>query len=394
MKKNIFITNIFTLAICSFVNAQSTIDNVLAEVSRNNNTLQASAQYWKTKNLQYKTGLSLYNPTAEYDYLTGSPAEAGNQTDFTIAQSFDFPTAYIKKNQLAKQQIAQSEFHLATTRQDILLQAKQTCLELIYCNKLQSQLEQRKQSAEKLLSDFKRRLEKGEGNILDVNKAQIQLIEVKKDYLQNISRMAQLNTKLTELNGGNVISLPDTVYPALPSIPSFEQLEQEIEASDPVRRTLEQDKIISQKQIEVSKSLWLPKIEAGYHYQGILGQKFSGIHTGISIPLWENRNTVKVRQSQLLFADLQIQSHRIEHYYEIKQLYDVYTNLKLTLEEYQNVFTSLNSVALLDKALSSGHISTIEYFLEVNYFVQAHNNYLLTEREYYNVIAELFKYQL
>ncbi len=161
-----------------------------------------------------------------------------------------------------------------------------------------------------------------------------------------------------------------------------------------MRKILEQEKIISKKQIEVSRALWLPKIEAGYHYQGILGQKFNGVHTVITIPLWENLNTVKVHQSKLLFADLELEAHRNEHYHEVKRLYDKFSNLKIILEEYQATFETLNSIPLLNKAVSLGQISIIEYFIEANYYVNAYVNYLQTEREYYEVIAELYKYQL
>lgn len=44
-----------------------------------------------------------------------------------------------------------------------------------------------------------------------------------------------------------------------------------IEANDPLLKVYEQEKEIEQKQITVQKSLNLPKIETGYHSQGILG---------------------------------------------------------------------------------------------------------------------------
>lgn len=375
-------------------NAQSAFENVLAEISKNNKTILANTQYWEAQKLQYKTGLTPHNPTVEYDYLSGSPASAGNQTEFTVAQSFDFPTAYIKKNHLENEQAVQAGFQVTATRQDILLEAKKVCIELVYRNKLNMLLSQRKQSTDKLLNDFKIKLDKGDGNILDVNKAQIQFIEIKKEYQENISAINQLNQKLTALNGGNNISFTDTTYFTIPAIPYFEQLEQEFENADPFRKILEQEKVITQKQVEVSRSLSLPKLEIGYHYQGILGQSYNGIHTGISIPLWENNNRVKFQKSKLLFVDLELQEHRNEHYYEIKQFYEKYQNLKITLTEYQDIFQSLNNSTLLNKALSAGHISTIEYFMEMNYYTSAFNNYLQTEKEYYQVIAELYKFTL
>lgn len=394
MKNKMIIIKLFVLASCVNAKAQSSIETVLADIAKNNKTILANTQFWETQKLQYKTGITPDNPHIGYDYLAGTPVGAGTQHDFTVTQAFDFPTAYIKKNQLAKQQTAQVEFQLTSQRQNVLLDAKKICIQLVYRNKLQSQLTQQKQNTQKLLSDFKTRLDKGEGNILDVNKAQLQLIEIKKQFQENSSTIAQLNQQLTSLNGGNQISFTDTIYPVLQNIPAFEQLETEYENADPLRKILEQEKLITQKQVEVSKAMWLPKIEAGYHYQGILGQTYNGIHTGISIPLWENKNTVKLQKSKLLFADLELQDHRNEHYYEIKQLYEKYTNLQITLTEYQTIFATLNNTTLLNKSLSLGQISTIEYFMEANYYNTAFNNYLQTEKEYHETIAELYKYQL
>ena len=388
--------NIIFLVTSSWLNAnaQSNIENVIGQIGKNNKTIQATVQYYEAQKLQFKTGNTPSNPTIEYDFLKGTPANAGNQSDLTVTQLFDFPTAYIKKSQLTKTQTAQIEFQLTASRQDILLQAKNYCLELVFQNKLQQKLSQQKQNTEKILADFQTKLDKGDGNILDVNKAKLQLIEVNKQVQQNISDINQLNQKLTELNGGIQILLSDTLYPTLPLIPAFDQLESDYELVDPMRKVLEHQKLINQKQLELSKSMWLPKMEVGYHYQGILGQTYNGIHTGISIPLWENKNTVKQKEAQLLYSDMEYQTHLNEHYFHLKHIYEKYTNLKITLQQYQSVFATINNSSLLNKALLLGEITTIHYFTEINYYDMAFINYLKTEKEYYQAIAELYKYKL
>lgn len=394
MKNKIIVTNFLALAFFSYVNAQSSIENVLYEISKNNKTILATAKFYEAQNLEYKTGILPNNPTAEYDFLKGTPVNAGNQHDFMIAQQFDFPTAYIKKSQLAKAQSAQSEFEITANRQDILLEAKKVCIALVYHNKLQGQLAQQKQNTEKLLADFQTKLDKGDGNILDVNKAKLQLIEIKKQFQENVSAINELNIKLTELNGGSVITFTDTLYAIPQSIPEFAQLENNYESADPLLKILKQKKLVSQKQFELSKSMWLPKMEIGYHYQGILGQTYNGIHTGISIPLWENKNIVKQKQAQLYFSDLQLTAHTNEHFYHIKHIYEKYTNLKITLQEYQSVFATLNNTSLLNKALALGELTTIQYFMEMNYYNQALFNYLQIEKEFYLVEADIYKYKL
>ncbi|HSO85951.1 MAG TPA: TolC family protein [Draconibacterium sp.] len=394
MRNKIDIITLFTLIICVQANAQSDLETVLSQISRNNKTLQSNAQFWEAQKMQFKTGNTPVDPVIEYDYLSGSPADAGNQHEFKLVQKFDFPTVYVKKSQLAEQQTAQAEFELTAARQNILLDAKTICLELVYRNKMHLQLEQQKNNNEKLLTDFQTRLDKGEGNILDVNKAKLQLIEIRREFQENLSDKAQLNERLTALNGGNQITFTDTIYPAVSVISSFVQLQTDYENADPIKKSLEQQKLISQKSLELSKAMWLPKIEAGYRYQGILGQTYNGIHTGISIPLWENKNSVKLQNAKLLFQDLNLQDHQTTIDTEIKQKFEKYTNLKITLNDYQTAFESINSTRVLNKALSLGEISTIEYFLEMNYYNTALKNYLQTEKDYHRVIAELFKYQL
>jgi outer membrane protein, heavy metal efflux system len=374
--------------------SQSSIDTILASIVKNNKSIQANIQYWETRKLQYKVGLAPTNPQVEYDYLVGRPDNAGNQTEVTAFQSFDFPSAYIKRKQLSEKQVTQAEQHIISKRQDILMEAKKVCIELVYRNKLLKEITIRKNSGETLLKSFEAKLNKGDGNILDVNKARLQLISINYEFQENVSVISQLNSQLTSLNGGEAIILSDTVYFVLPDIPTFEELEAQFEAADPLRQILEQEKLIAQKEIELSRALSYPKFEAGYHYQGILGQKYNGIHTGISIPLWENKNTVKTQKSKMLFADLELQNHRNEHYYEIKQLYERYKYLMITVNEYQSTLLSLNNIYLLNKSLNSGHISTIEFFTEMNYYATAFNTYLKIEKDYYQTIAELYKFLL
>ncbi len=400
-RHDVFITiniQVFFLIIFQFASmvaqAQSSIDSVMASVLINNKAIQATAQYEEFRKLQYKTSLFPQNPQLEYDYLKGSPSNVGNQTEIVAFQTFDFPSAYAKRKQLAKEQIAQSEQHLIIKRREILLETKLVCIELVYRNKLNKELIQRKSNSDSLLKFFEKKLNLGDGNILDVNKVRLQLLAVNSEYQENIMMINQLNSRLTALNGGKSIAFSDTSYFSETDIPTFEKLQVQFEAADPLLLILEQEKLIVQKEMELTRALSYPRFEAGYHYQGILGQNYNGFHTGITIPLWENKNKVKSLKSKVLFTDLELWDHKNEHYHEMSQLYEKYKNLEIIMVEYQNMFLNLNSDYLLNKSLTSGHLSAIEYFMEINYYATAMNNYLRIEKEYYQTIAELYKFEL
>jgi outer membrane protein TolC len=394
MINKILYTFCFVLFVSININAQNNIDNVLLEIVKNNKSIQANEQYLEAKKLQYKTGLTLKNPSVEYEYLNGSPVGAGNQTDFLAVQSFDFPTAYSKKKQVAELKIEQTDFQLTVLKRDILLNAKQTCIELIYYNKKQVELKKRIQNAKRLNNDYQKKLNNGEANFLDANKAKLLLINLQNDIRFNSSQITQLNQKLTELNGGGAIEFNDTDYQISTSIPDFNTLMDSIESNSPTLKLLRQEEEINQKKVELSKAMTLPKMEAGYRYQSILGQQYQGVHLGLTIPLWENKNTVKFQKAQTLFSEVKIEDHKNQHHSEIQQLYDRYQNLNITLTEYKQILATINNTELLEKALKLGEISSIQYFMEINYFYSSFDKYLELEKEYYLVIAELHKYKL
>ena len=374
--------------------AQSDVDRVLKSVETNNKAIQSNRKYWEARRAEFKTGLTPYDPQVEYDYLFGSPVGAGNQKDFSVTQRLDFPTIYKRKRQLSGQQIAQTELQQRVYRQDVLLEAKLRTLQIIYLNKKGAELNRRLTSTQELVEDYQKKLDKGEVIILELNKAKLQLLNIKNEVALNDNERQVATTKLSELNGGEVLDIRDTTYPTLPIIPDFETLDSTIEANDPIIKVYEQEIKIQEQNISVQKALNLPKIEAGYHSQGILGQSYKGAHAGITIPLWENKNRVKAAQANLDYATANSQTHILEHRLENKGYYDQLEVRVKAMEEYQTLLATLNNTPLLNKALRLGQITTIQYFQDESYYFSAYDKYLQMEWEYQQAVARLFKFQL
>jgi outer membrane protein, heavy metal efflux system len=373
---------------------QNDVDRILKEVEANNRSIQANKKYWEAKRVGYKTGLTPYDPQVEYDYLFGSPVGAGNQKDFSVTQRLDFPTTYKRKRELSNTQIAQTDLQQKVYRQDILLQAKLVTIQIIYLNKKGAELNRRLANTQQLVQDYEKKLDKGDVIILDVNKARLQLLNINHEVALNNNEIQVATTKLTELNGGEPIKVSDTTYPVTNAVPDFDTLDSLIEANDPILKVYEQEKEIMQKQIALQKSLNLPKIETGYHSQGILGQSYRGVHAGITIPLWENKNRLTAAQANLNYATTNAQSHILEHRLENKGYYDQLAVRSKSMQEYKNLLTRLNNTALLDKALQLGKITIIQYFQDEAYYFSSFDKYLQIEWEYHQAVARLYKFQL
>lgn len=374
--------------------AQNTIDSVLSKIALNNKDLAAVNKRLEALRMGYKTGLTLYDPQVSYDYLKGYPATAGSQNDLSIVQAFDFPTVYGNRKKVSMLKIDQTRFESQSAKREILLKAKLISIQLVYLNKRKIDLQQRLAQANEFYSDYQKKFDRQDATVLDINKAKLQLINLQTAFKLLETERIQVNQQLTELNANIPVDFKDTVYPSVPALPDFETLEQNIEVGDPVLKYYQAQQQIGEAEIKLNRSLSLPKMELGYHYQGILGQRFHGAHIGFSVPLWENRNKVKYQQLQTSFFDAQISAHRIEHFSYVKQLFDKFKELQIGLEDYRKTLQLLNNNELLKKALNTGQISTLEYYLEITLLYESRDRYLQLEYETARALAELLKFEL
>ena len=393
MKQFIVITLLASAALS--VNGQNSIDAVLRSIEANNKELQANNQLTVSKKLEAKLDNNLPAPSVSYVHQYGNREGMGIQGELVASQSCDFPSVYVQKNKLSKSKAASFDRQGAEFRQQILLQAKEICLDLVLLNQQRALLDQRRQNAEQLAELYAMRLETGDANILETNKIDLELLNAKTEARMNESaRIAKLQ-ELATLNGGIAIDFTDTTYMSDGDILSFEELRAEAVTSNPQLLTLKSEQVAARRQLSVNKSKSLPGFELGYRMNTATGgERFNGFLVGISIPLFSNRNNVKQAKAQALYTDLQLESTTTTVESELHQLYNQSVALKTSMDEYNMVLKSQNSLALLNKAIQTGQISMIEYFVDVTTFYQSMQNYMQLQNEYQKVMAQLYKYKL
>ncbi len=376
------------------VSAQNTLDAMLAQIEGNNPSLRTEKQRVEATAKEFQTGLWLYDPQVGFDLMKGFPNSAGNQTDLTVTQPFDYPTAYARRRKLANLRTGQLAFESLALRQDVLLEAKRTAIQLIFLNKRRAELARRLVAGQQFLDNYQKKYDARDATALDLNKARHQVVNLKTDLKLLEAEAAEHLSRLVALNGGETLILTDTLYPAITPIPAFDTLVQTIATSDPDLQFLQAQQQVGSAQVSLTKALSMPKMEAGYHYQGILGQNFHGMHVGMSVPLWENKNRVAQQQLQTAFYAGQLESQRNERYYTVKGLYEKFQSLQAGLDEYRQSLLSLNNLELLDKALAGGQITTLEYFVEQSLLYESRDRLLELERESALVAGELLKFEL
>lgn len=392
MKK--LLINILLVSATLTATAQGGYDAVLQQIEANSTTLSALRSQMEAQKLSNRTGIYLDNPEVEFHYLWGDPSGIGNRTDISVSQSFDFPTAYAHRGKIANLQNNNAELAYKAERINVLLSAKQTCIELVYYNALAREYTGRLQNAEQIAASYKTMLDKGETNILEYNKAQLNLTAVQTEAAQIETERKALLSELKRLNGGEDIAFPNDTYSpnALPA--NFDDWYATAETQSPVLQYVSGQIAVSQQQVKLNRALGLPKLSAGYMSEKLVGEHFQGVTVGVSVPLWENKNRMKEAKAQVRAAESALEDSKVQFYNRLQNLHLKASALQQNAQQLRRSLTTHSNEPLLKKALDAGEISLLTYLLEIEYYYDAVNKALDAERDYELAVAELSAVEL
>ncbi|WP_446784955.1 TolC family protein [Macellibacteroides fermentans] len=374
--------------------AQNNINSVLDSIEANNTTLKSLRLTADAQKLGNKTSIYLDNPEVEFNYLWGKPGNIGSRTDINIKQTFDIPTISGMKSRLANGQNTLIEFQYKADRMNILLEAKQYCIDLVYYNALKRELEMRLQHAETIAGGYKDRLDRGDANRLEYNKIQLNLASVLGELSRVEVERNALLSQLKRLNGGTDILLNENQYVSVQLPLNFVDWYEEAEQKNPVLAYIKQEIEVGKSQVSLSKASNWPTFSTGYMSEKVVGQQYQGFTVGISIPLWENKNRVKQAKVAVSAAESREADRKQQFYSQLQSLYNRANGLKVIAEKYRQSLANVNNTDLLKKALDTGEISLLDYIVEIGLYYTTVNQALEAERDYQKAIAELSAVEL
>jgi outer membrane protein TolC len=152
-----------------------------------------------------------------------------------------------------------------------------------------------------------------------------------------------------------------------------------------VKQTVE----VSKKQVSINKAQNLPEFSVGYMSEKVVGQRYQGITTGVSIPLWTNKNKVKQAEAEVLAAEKNVIDKKQQFYAQLQLQFNRTIGLMENAQQYRNSLETANNTDLLKKALDAGQISILDYIVEIGLYYEVLNRTLEAERDYQKALAEL-----
>jgi outer membrane protein TolC len=383
---------ILFLLLAQLVNAQVPFQTVLGSVAANNLQIMASSENRDAERAFARTGLNPSDPQVEYGYFPGSNAGIGTKSTLSVSQSFYFPSVYTRKRTGAKLSGEKSdELHRFNTRY-ILIEAASHYMELVYLDKYLVELKKRAADAENVKILVEKRLQKGDANQLEFDKARMEALRWTNELRINTARKAEKEQLLAAMNGGKSFVFENPEYPLWQLLP-IDSISSKAIQNDPALKVMGYDKLIAANNVKLQQSLWLPQFNAGYGQETILDGSYRGVQAGISIPLWQNKNMVNYARLQKQSTESRAHAYRQQLETKISAKYQVVASLKNNVYDYQKTAEGIQSQDLLQKSLNSGNISVLEFYRELSAWYEMYDRYLISVKNYYSEMVFLMQYE-
>lgn len=374
------------------VKAQA-IDEVLRNIERNNKELQASAKDAEAARMEVQTQNNLEDPSVEYSPFYTKGISGMSSSELVVSQSFDFPTLYAVRHSSGKLQKEVVDRQYQVERRELLLSAKNLCLDLIMLNKQQAMLSLRKKNAGDLLTLFDERLKQGDAGVLDINKIKMELMNVQTEVAQNNAAHRTALQKLLAMNGNLPIEFSASEYPQAKAPADYDELYDEVVATDANLQMADASARAAEKNVSVQRQNWLPKLEVGYRRNTSIDEKSNGFLIGGSLPLFSNRKKNKIARAQAVSARLRLDDVRLQTEADVQSRYNELRQLDEAMRAY-DVTLMTNTLSLLKEAVTEGQISVIDYYTEADNVYNKLMAYYEVENRYQKLLAEIYKNRL
>ncbi len=310
----------------------------------------------------------------------------------TLSQSFAFPSVYLNQYKLADAKVNGTEWQLKNSQLETATQVKQLYWQLVYLQAQQELLYYQDSLFSGFLRAAELRADLGETRRLEMITARSQSIEVKNQVSQVTSDISILLQKLRTLLNANSIMYPsDTVLRklSLGSIPDSASLE-----NNPSLGAIRQQVEISRLEKKLETSRMLPDLSIGYFSQTIqgtqevngalqtfgTGDRFTGVHAGIAVPLWFVPYSSKTKAARL---NEDISRNNAEYFAQwlsgrLAELLGEYSKYSGNLDYYENqaVPEANLIVEQSTKSYKAGALDYLEYVINLNRALVIRQNYL------------------
>lgn len=374
------------------IQAQS-IDEVLKTIEENNPDIKAAKALYDARSAESRMDNSLGNTSVNYEKMFGTKASDEETGKLTVTQEFDFPTLYITRSKLNREKYESYRTEYVETRQNVMLQAKLLCMDLIMLNRQRELINERLANINKLKDIYDRRMNSRDVTLLELNKIKMQQMDEEAALTMNTNERNSVIRQLCALNGGENIATEISYDKEIQPLPDYRTFADEATDADATLLKTRQAMSVANRELSMAKNKWLPTLGLSYIREFHAFDATNGIEIGVSLPLLSNNRNVKKAKAYKSYAMWQLEKADSDVRNNIQRDYDEAKNLWETLGNY-DIKIVYENIELLNKALDAKQISMIEYFTELNSLYSIIESYNTLQNSYNKALARMYKYKL
>lgn len=381
------------LLLLPLTGAAQSLDSLLLAIEHNNKSLQALKKGNEATMQEVQAQNRLEDPTVEYSPFFQRNVKGMASSELVVSQGFDFPTLYAARNRYTRLQETVTDWQYESARRDVLLAAKQFCLDLIYLNREKALLAERQKNADELQALYEKRLAQGDATLIDLNKIKMDHMAIRTEMAQNDMARATALEGLQALNGGEPVAFSGQDYPASAAEADLNAMRDYLLRNDAALQAAEAAVSASRQEVKVNRQGWIPKLELGYRRNTDQSEASHGLLIGATIPLFSTRDKVKVARQRLAEAQLQQEEARVQAESALRTKFGELQQLKRAAAAY-DVELMRSSLQTLKKSIANGELSVIEYYTEADNVYRNLQERLKLESQYQKALADLLKSEL
>lgn len=367
------------------------LDSLLQIVERFNPEMISLQKWLESEEVRASTGIYPENPEVNYMYLFGSPGPTGDQQELEVMQSFRLPGYYTSKAGIRDKQFEQEVVMAEREKRDLFYRFSENYLNLVWLRKTMDLLDVRRSNSERLVRLMEEAFEQGEVSRATYERAKLYDLNTGTEWRKTAGEWEIRRERLEQMTGGVDLEHLSVSYPETWTLPPEDTLLVLLSAENPELRMAKLNIEEVERRIRFEKWNRWPTLQVGYKSETILDQKLQGFHSGVSIPLWENRN--KIRQAQLQH-EWSLARYRQAENELITELRSRYNEVATNYENYMAMKEMIGGTELLEYSLDllvAGQISFPEYLVEIDFYRNAVESFLRVEKDYYLGIAGIKK---
>lgn len=350
------------------------IEHVLASIEANNIQLQALQKKQEADRHQMKSESNLGETEIEYSPFYTSGVGGMASSELVVSQGFDFPSLYAARRKAQMAAYAQMGCEQLALKQDILLQARLLCLQIIYLRKCMAIEDQRMEALSRMEQLLNVKLENGEATIIEVNKLKIEKSGLEKTRLQTASSLQKARHALQALNGGKEVAFSRTDYPQQGEMEDDASVLTRYLANDAGLKATRLSVETAAGKVKVSKMESLPQLAVGYRRNTELKEVSNGFLVGASIPIFSNRHKTREARKRQEAAELDAAEKQSSTQSYVESLLEERNLLRTALATFSMSLTD-STLATLAIATEEGQITAIGYCQEAEALYKSKSDY-------------------